>query len=49
MAREGYQEKLNALREDVLYMSEVVIERVRMGLEALEQKDDELAQEVIDG
>ncbi|MEF8976727.1 MAG: phosphate signaling complex protein PhoU [Halapricum sp.] len=49
MAREGYQEKLNALRENVLYMSEVVIERVRMGLEALEQKDDELAQEVIDG
>jgi phosphate transport system protein len=49
MPREGYQEKLNALREDVLYMSEVVVERVRMGLEALEQKDDELAQEVIDG
>jgi phosphate transport system protein len=49
MPREGYQEKLNALREDVLYMSEVVIERVRMGLESLERKDDELAQEVIDG
>ncbi len=49
MPREGYQEKLDALRENVLYMSEVVLERVRMGLEALEQKDDELAQEVIDG
>ncbi|MFC7139159.1 phosphate signaling complex protein PhoU [Halosimplex aquaticum] len=49
MPREGYQEKLESLREDVLYMSEVVLERLRMGLDALETKDDELAWEVIDG
>jgi phosphate transport system protein len=49
MAREGYQEKLDALREDVLYMSEVVLDRLRMGLSALESKDQELAWEVIEG
>ncbi|WP_436932227.1 phosphate signaling complex protein PhoU [Halosimplex halobium] len=49
MPREGYQEKLDALQEDVLYMSEVVLERLRMGLDALETKDEDLAWEVIDG
>ncbi|MFB6184865.1 MAG: phosphate signaling complex protein PhoU [Haloarculaceae archaeon] len=49
MPREGYQEKLDALREDVLYMSEVVLERLRKGLEALEYKDEALAWEVIEG
>jgi len=49
MARKDYQEQLDDLRENVLYMSEVVMERLRMGLDALEQKDDELAWEVIDG
>ncbi|RQG96789.1 phosphate signaling complex protein PhoU [Natrarchaeobius oligotrophus] len=49
MARKSYQEKLAELREDVLYMSEVVLERLRMGLDALEQKDEELAHEVITG
>jgi phosphate transport system protein len=49
MARKDYQKKLETLREDVLYMSEVVIERLRMGLEALEYKDEDLAWEVIDG
>jgi phosphate transport system protein len=49
MAREGYQEQLETLREDVLYMSEVVLERLRMGLEALEHKDEDLAWEVIEG
>ncbi|WP_336364495.1 phosphate signaling complex protein PhoU [Halalkalicoccus salilacus] len=47
MARKGYQQKLNELREDVLYMGEVVQERLRMGLAALETKDEELAEEVI--
>ena len=37
------------LREDVLYMSEVVMERLRMGLDALEQKDEDLANEVMEG
>ncbi|MFC6835523.1 phosphate signaling complex protein PhoU [Halomarina ordinaria] len=49
MARQGYQEKLASLEEDVLYMSEVVVDRLRMGLSALEQKDDELALDVIQG
>jgi len=49
MPREGYQEKLDRLRENVLYMSEIVLERLRMGLDALEQKDEELAWEVIEG
>ncbi|WP_255167703.1 phosphate signaling complex protein PhoU [Natrononativus amylolyticus] len=49
MARKSYQQQLAGLREDVCYMSEVVMERLRMGLDALEQKDNELALEVIRG
>jgi phosphate transport system protein len=49
MARESYQESLANLREDVLFMSEVVLERLRTGLDALEAKDEELAREVIEG
>ncbi len=49
MPREGYQDELEQLREDVLYMSEVVLERLQMGLDALEQKDEEMAWEVIEG
>ena len=49
MPREDYQQQLEDLREDVLYMSEVVMERLRLGLSALEQKDQEVAWEVING
>ena len=49
MARKEFQEQLQGLRENVLYMSEVVIDRVRMGLRALESKDETLAREVIEG
>jgi phosphate transport system protein len=49
MPRDSYQQQLETLREDVLYMSEVVLERLRLGLDALEQKDQQLAWEVIDG
>ncbi|SFR53016.1 phosphate signaling complex protein PhoU [Halogeometricum limi] len=49
MPRQKYQDALEELRDDVLYMSEVVAERLRMGLDALEQKDDALAEEVIEG
>lgn len=49
MPREGYQAQLDQLREDVLYMSEVVTESLRLGLDALEQKDDDLAWTVIEG
>ena len=49
MARKSYQEQLTDLREDVLYMSELVLERLRTGLDALERKDEELAWKVIKG
>ncbi|WP_458205841.1 phosphate signaling complex protein PhoU [Haladaptatus sp. NG-SE-30] len=49
MARKSYQQQLVDLQENVLYMSEVVMERLRLGLNALEQKDQELAREVIEG
>ncbi len=49
MPREGYQAQLKSLREDVLYMSELVLERLQLGLDALQLKDDELAMEVIRG
>jgi phosphate transport system protein len=49
MPRESYQERLDELREDVLYMSEVVIERLRKALSALEHKDEAAAREVIEG
>ena len=49
MARKSYQAQLEELREDVCYMGEVVMERLRMGLDAIEQKDEDLAQEVIEG
>ncbi len=49
MPRESYRTQLDTLREDVLYTSEVVLERLRMGLDALDRKDEDLAWEVIDG
>ena len=49
MPRKEFQEQLTELRANVLYMSEVVIDRVRMGLRALESKDETLAREVIEG
>jgi phosphate transport system protein len=49
MARKGFQQQLKELREDVLYMSEIVLERIRTGLRALEAKDESLAEEVIEG
>jgi len=49
MAREGYQAKLGELQEDVLYMSELVLEQLRTGLSALDEKDEELAWDVIEG
>ncbi|GGL62772.1 phosphate signaling complex protein PhoU [Halocalculus aciditolerans] len=49
MARQSYQDQLQEMQEDVLYMSEVVTDRLRMALEAMEQKDDETATQVIEG
>jgi len=49
MARQSYQDQLEELREDVLFMSDVVLERLRLGLDALELKDVDMAWEVIEG
>jgi phosphate transport system protein len=49
MPREQYQTKLEGLRDDVLYMSEVVADQLRMGLDASEQQDGELGEKVIAG
>jgi phosphate transport system protein len=49
MPRKQFQERLDELRGDVLYMSEVVAERLRKGLTALDDKDERLAEEVIEG
>jgi phosphate transport system protein len=49
MARQSYQDQLTELRENVLFMSELVLERVRKGLDALDRKDEQLAHEVIEG
>jgi len=49
MARDDFQKQLTDLEEDVLYMSELVLERLRKGLDALEQKDRETARDVIEG
>jgi len=48
MPRKSFQEQLEALQTDVLYMSEIVLERLRMGLDALDRKDDAQADEVIE-
>jgi len=49
MTRTDYQQQLRTLREDVLYMSELVLERMRTGLAAVERKDEALAEEVVTG
>ena len=49
MARKSYQEQLTELRADVCYMGEVVMERLRTGLDALAEKDHDLARDVIEG
>ena len=49
MSRVSYQHQLDRLGEDVLYMSEVVLDRLRLALAALEQKEESMARRVIDG
>jgi phosphate transport system protein len=48
VARESYTERLETLRDDVLYMSELVAGRVRDALDALARNDEALAQRVIE-
>jgi phosphate transport system protein len=49
MARIEYQKQLEELRENVVSMSELVVERYEMALRALETKNESLAGGVIDG
>lgn len=49
MARESYQDQLDQLRSDVLYMGELVGDRLRTALSAMESKDDDAAMTVIRG
>lgn len=49
MPRKDYQEKLRELRKGVLAMSDEVEERLVMGLDSLDERDEDLAWKVIDG
>lgn len=49
MARQSYQDQLDELRSDVLYMGELVGDRLRTALSAMESKDDDAAMGVIRG
>ncbi len=49
MARIEYQQQLENLRENVVSMSDLVLERYGMALRALETKNESLAMEVVDG
>lgn len=49
MPRKKYQNRLDELRTDVLYMNELVSGRLRMALDALERGDTELGEQVISG
>ncbi|MFB6081829.1 MAG: phosphate signaling complex protein PhoU [Halanaeroarchaeum sp.] len=49
MARQSYQDQLDELRNDALYMSEVVSDRLRLALTAMERKDRDQARQVIEG
>jgi len=49
MVRESYREQLDSLRNDVLYMSEIVADRLRKALSAMEARDTDAAMEVIEG
>jgi phosphate transport system protein len=48
MARTEYQRRLEALREEVLRMGEVVRERLDIALRALAERNEELGREVIE-
>jgi phosphate transport system protein len=49
VTREQYQDRLEDLRADILYMSELVGNRLSRALDALARKDEALAREVIGG
>ncbi|KOX93544.1 transcriptional regulator [Haloarcula rubripromontorii] len=49
MSRESYQQQLDELRENVVEMGDLVVERLEAALAALRTVDREMAQSVIDG
>ncbi len=49
MSRESYQQALDELRENVVEMGDLVVERLEAALTALRSVDEDLAQSVIDG
>ena len=49
MSRESYQQLLDELRENVVEMGDLVVERLEAALTALRTVDREMAQSVIDG
>ena len=49
MARKSYSEQLALLKEDVLKMGTMVEEAIYHSVKSLKQRDDELAQKVVDG
>ncbi|AGB15311.1 phosphate transport system regulatory protein PhoU [Halovivax ruber XH-70] len=49
MSRNSYQDDLDRLRSDVLTMSDLVCDRLRLALDAFESRDGELAQRVVTG
>ncbi len=49
MTRETYQQSLDSLRDDVLEMGSLVVERLEVGLESVVNEDQSLAREVIEG
>ncbi|UPV74895.1 phosphate signaling complex protein PhoU [Halorussus limi] len=49
MSRTGYRNRLEALRENVVRMGDLVVTRLRASLVALDRQDHELAWDVIEG
>ncbi|WP_435175561.1 phosphate signaling complex protein PhoU [Halorussus sp. AFM4] len=49
MPRTGFQDQLETLREEVVDLGDLVVLRLRMGLNALDRQDHDLAWDVIDG
>ena len=49
MPREQYQERLSELRQRVLEMAELIVERLRTALGTFESRDEQVARSVIDG
>lgn len=49
MPREDYQTQLETLEEDILYMSELVRDRLRKSISTIETKDEALANTIISG